>query len=177
MTSRTALIVIDMQVALFDGAHRIANVSGNVRALASRARAADVPVIYLQHCHDRYNEMMKGQPGWQIHPDVGRVDGDLVVEKTASDSFYRTSLHDTLQGLGVTKLAVTGMQTEFCVDATCRAALSHGYDVMLVSDGHTTADSLLPAQQIIDYHNFLLPRLAHPTHSLRCAPGAEIEFR
>ena len=66
-----------------------------------------------------------------------------MIGKTASDSFYRTSLEDELRRLGTTQLIVTGMQTEFCVDTTCRRALSLGFDVTLVSDAHTTKDALV----------------------------------
>lgn len=53
---------------------------------------------------------------------------------------------------------ITGAATDYCVDATARSALSHGLDVILVSDGHAPAaesdpDSGLTAEQIIAHHN------------------------
>jgi len=58
---------------------------------------------------------------------------------------------------GIKKLVITGLQTEYCVDTTCRRAYSLGYDVVLVKDAHSTWDSGdLSAQQIIDHHNNVL---------------------
>jgi hypothetical protein len=68
----------------------------------------------------------------------------------ASDSFHQTPLLDELRRLGVTHLVVTGMQTEFCVDTTCRRAISLGYSV--------------------------LPRLAHPSHRVVVRPSREVSF-
>jgi nicotinamidase-related amidase len=51
-------------------------------------------------------------------------------------------------------LVVAGIQTEYCVDTTCRRAYSLGYDVTLVQDGHSTWDTPdLCAPQIIAHHN------------------------
>ena len=68
------------------------------------------------------------------------------------------------------------MQTELCVDTTCRRAISLGFDVTLVSDGHTTIDGDLPAESIIGHHNAVLPRLAHPSHRVLVRPGSEVSF-
>ena len=47
-----------------------------------------------------------------------------------------------------------GLQTEFCVDTTCRRGSLLGYKIQLVKDGHGTWNSdILSAQQIIDHHN------------------------
>jgi nicotinamidase-related amidase len=47
--------------------------------------------------------------------------------------------------------------TQYCVDTTCRRAVSLGYDVTLVADAHTTADSgTFTVEQIVDHHNALL---------------------
>ncbi len=54
--------------------------------------------------------------------------------------------------MGIHRLVITGMQTDFCVNASSRGALKLGYDVTLVSDAHTTGDTPT-TQQIIDDHN------------------------
>ena len=77
---------------------------------------------------------------------------------------------------GSAHLVVTGMQTEFCVDTTCRRAISLGLNVTLVSDAHTTIDAAFPAEQIIRHHNTVLPRLAHPSHHITVRPSREVTF-
>lgn len=174
--SRTALLIIDVQVALMDGAWRADEVLANIAALLVRARAAGAPVVFLQHNHRSFKPMMRGEPGWANHPRVAPWPGDLIIEKTASDGFLDTSLQQDLDRLGVTALVVTGAQTEFCVDATCRAALSRGFDVLLVADAHTTGDAIIPAETIIRHHNHALANLAHPQRSIAVVASAEALF-
>jgi nicotinamidase-related amidase len=59
--------------------------------------------------------------------------------------------------MGIKNLVIVGVQTEFCVDTTCRTAFSLGYKNILVSDGHSTFDSpILTAAQIIEHHNGII---------------------
>ena len=86
-----------------------------------------------------------------------------MVHKSSSDAFLETNLADVLSELEVDRLVMAGMQSEFCVDATARAAASRGFDVVLVADGHTTGDTdELSAQQIIAHHNYALENLEPP---------------
>ena len=174
--SSTALLIIDVQIAVVGGAYREAETLDRIADMAARARAAGAPVIYLQHCHDRYAPMTKGAEGWAIHPAVAPEPRDIVVEKAASDGFYQTDLAAELEQLGVRRIVVCGLQTEFCVDATTRAALSRGYDVILAADAHTTGDAVTPAQTTIDHHNYALGNLAHPHHRVEVRPSAQVSF-
>ena len=174
--STTALLIVDVQIAIVGGAYRETEILAQIADMAARARAAGAPVIYLQHCHDRYAPMMQGAEGWEIHPAVAPEHADIVVEKTASDGFYQTVLAAELERLGVQRLVVCGLQTEFCVDATTRAALSRGYDVILAADAHTTGDGVTSAQTTIDHHNYALGNLAHPHHRVDVRPSAQVSF-
>ena len=90
-------------------------------------------------------------------PSTSPVKGDIVVQKQFPDAFQNTILHEELQEREVKKLYITGLQTEYCTDTTCRRAFSLGYEVVLVEDAHGTGDSsLLKAEQIIDHHNQVL---------------------
>ena len=172
----SALLIIDVQNAIVDGAYRAEAMLDVLGALATKARQAEAPVVYLQHNSASYPPMAKGAPGWEIHPAVAPLAGDLVIHKTASDGFCQTDLQDQLDRLGVTRLMVGGLQTEFCVDATCRAALSRGFEVTLAADGHSTGDAVTPAKTTIAHHNYVLANLAHPDRNIRVQPGEEIGF-
>jgi len=173
---KTALLVIDMQVALVEGTWNADQVLSAIADLQCRAREFGAPVVFLQHNHIRYEPMMKGAPTWSIHPRVAPIVGDIVVEKTASDGFLDTVLQSELERLGVSRLIVTGMQTEFCVDATCRAALSRGFEVVLAADAHTTSDAVTPAETTIRHHNYALANLAHPKRSIAVVNSIASEF-
>ena len=143
--------------------------------LATRVRAAGTPVIYLQH-EEPGTRMARGEPGWEIHPAVAPAPGEAVIGKRASDGFYRTSLAAELTRIGATRLLVCGAQTEFCVDATVRAALSAGFDVTLIGDAHTTGEGVITAADAVAHHNRTLGWLAHPDHKVTVKLAAEVTF-
>jgi nicotinamidase-related amidase len=117
---------------------------------------------------------MKGGAGWEVHPDLDQQPNDVFIEKRASDAFYQTPLQAQLEEFGMSRVIVTGKQTEYCVDTTCRSALSKDFDVLLIADGHTTGASHLSARGIIEHHNTILTNLAHPNASLRLIPAVEL---
>ena len=173
--SKTALLVIDVQSALVASADQGSDVVAVIRRLIERARGSGTPVIYLQHCHATYQPMMKGAAGWHIHADVAPEPGEMVIEKTASDAFYQTSLQTELERLAVERLIICGLQTEFCVDTTCRAAFSRGFEVVLAADAHTTTDAVMSARIVVQHHNHALANLAHPQRRIAVAPSAEVD--
>jgi len=171
---KTALLVIDVQSGLTGGAHNEISVLSNINELISITRAGNGLVVFVQHCHTTFEPLMKGNPGWQLHPSLHKEKDDLVIEKTASDSFYETALDIELAARNVDHVMVAGLQTEYCVDTTCRSALSRHYSVTLISDAHTTGDSHLPAAEIIDHHNRVLKNLAHPAGNIEVKATSEI---
>lgn len=163
-----------MQIGLLDGAHDEERVVAAVAALLERARAARLPVVHVQHDHVKYEPLMPGRPTWQIVPQLAPRAGEPVVHKQSSDAFYGTELASVLEAAGVSEIIVTGMQTEFCVDSTVRAASSRGFDVILVADGHTTGDTDLSAAEIIAHHNKTLGNLAQVDHPVRVSAACEL---
>jgi nicotinamidase-related amidase len=157
----TALLVIDVQTALCTGewaAFDIDRVVERINGVARRARAANAPVILVQHEDD--GPLRHGTDGWSLYAPLAVDGGDLRVRKTASDAFHGTELQQRLGERGVTGLIVCGLQSDFCVDTTVRKALSLGYPVQLVADGHSTCDNgLLTAAQIIAHHTLTLTHL------------------
>jgi nicotinamidase-related amidase len=124
------------------------------KALITWAREAGVPVVYIQHCGPEGAIDEPGEPGWEIHPAICPVEGETIIQKRHPDAFQDTELQNELELKGAKKLVLAGIQTEYCVDTTCRRAFSLGYEVILVQDGHSTWDSNhLSAQQIIAHHN------------------------
>jgi nicotinamidase-related amidase len=161
MKSNTALLVIDVQIGIIDDPmYPIYEASGllaKIRSLIDKAHATNTPVIYIQHTEGDEEVLGEGQPGWFIHPDITPKTKDRVVMKSTPDAFHKTGLLKVLTELEIETLVVCGVQTEFCVDTTCRRAFSMGYKTILVKDAHSTADSAsLLAPQIITHHNQVL---------------------
>ncbi|MYW65603.1 isochorismatase family protein [Streptomyces sp. SID8379] len=180
MDHRAALLVIDMQNALTPIMHRPAATVAAIAGLRSRARAAGVPVVTVQH---RGAGLEPGTDGWRVVAELDPAPGEPVVAKTTADAFLRTDLDATLRAHGVTEVLVTGFATENCVETTARQALSHGYDLVLVADGHTTSvrpdpdtTDFAPADRSIAHHNEIYRHIDFPDRSVRVLPAARVDF-
>lgn len=157
---KQALLIIDVQNCMFNPAapvHNHEQLLITLQSLIGRARVAQTPVIYVQHNGPDGAPHAPGAPGWQIHPAIAPQPGELIVQKSTPDSFYETTLKAELAARGVEQLIMAGIQTDYCVDTTCRRAASEGYKVTLAQDAHSTwGDGDLSAAQIIDHHNRVL---------------------
>ena len=163
MTEKQALVVIDVQQGLCEGpgvAYRTDELIERINALSAGARAAGVPVIFVQH-EGRDGYLAHQSREWQLPAALQTHPGDTFIRKTTPDAFLRTDLQERLAALGVTRLVVCGMHTEFCIDTTTRRALALGYPVTLVADGHTSAgNAALSAPQVIAHHNATLTNIS-----------------
>ena len=141
MNSLQALVIVDAQVNMFDekfsvfDGDRIINVLAN---LIDKARAEDVPVIYVRNNGDEGEPDEPGTLGWEIHPSITPQSDDIVIDKQGPDAFDKTNLEKILKKQRISNLVIAGMQTEMCVASSSRRAVDLGYKVILVEDGHST---------------------------------------
>ena len=133
----TALLVVDVQNSVMSGAYNRDQVIGNIAALVDKARAEQVPIVWVQHSSD---QMPEGSEGWRYVPELVQADAEPVVHKKYGDSFEETELESVLAARGVGRLIVAGAQTDACIRSTLHGALVRGYDATLVDDAHTTED-------------------------------------
>ena len=136
--NRSALLVIDVQVGVVAQAFERDRVVANVAALVDRARAEQVPVVWVAHSDEEGLPM--GSPQWDYVAELERDPSEPLVHKTYADSFEDTDLDDVLSSLGVGSLVVAGAQTDECIRSTLHGAIVRGYDATLVADAHTTED-------------------------------------
>jgi nicotinamidase-related amidase len=133
----TALLVIDVQNGVLGAAHDRDQVVARIAGVVAKARAAGVPVVWVQHNSD---ELPKDTEPWQIVPELVRDDAEPLVQKYHGDSFEGTDLEAILAGLGAGRLLLAGAQTDACIRSTLHGALTRGYDTILIADAHTTED-------------------------------------
>lgn len=179
MAGNTALVVIDVQQGLIEGFESDwQTVLPAIGKAVAQAHDRRIPVVFVQHSGQAISHPLhRNQPGWALHPGLDVRLDDLRVEKTWSDAFRDTNLDALLRALAVSSLTVVGAQTEYCVDTTVRRALSLGYDVQLVADGHTTSENgLLDREQIIAHHNQTLANLATDGSVLSLVLAANVDF-
>jgi nicotinamidase-related amidase len=134
----TALLVIDVQNGVVAGAYNRDGVIANIALLVDKARAANVPVVWVQHSAD---DMVEGSEGWQYVPELTQDGTEPVVHKRYGDSFDDTDLEAVLAERKVGHLIIAGAETDACIRSTLHGAVVRGYDATLVADAHTTNDS------------------------------------
>ena len=104
--------------------------------------------------------------------------GIAEIVKSFCDSFMETHLDEILRSKKISKLVVGGMQSDFCVDTTCRQAATLGYDVLLVADAHSTLDhEHLKAAQIVAHHNRILRNLDSAKGRVRVLETENVSFK
>jgi nicotinamidase-related amidase len=158
---KSALLIIDTQVGLFQGLYQPKQFLQNVKTLIIRARATNVPIIYIQD--DDIGGV--GSEEWQVHPDIAPLSHDIRIQKLAADSFHDSSLQQELESRHITHVIICGLKTQFCIDITSRAAALRGYHVTLVSDAHSTSGTkLFNAADVIAYHNAILDGIYSAAH-------------
>ena len=108
----TALLVIDVQNGVVEGAHERDDVVDTIGQLVERARASDVPVVWVQHSDEGLEQ---GSEAWQIVSVLTPAKSEPLIEKHYGDSFEDTPLEAVLSELGVGRLLVAGAQTEMCI--------------------------------------------------------------
>lgn len=167
---KTALLVIDVQKGLFlEKPWDAASVLAKIEGLLLAARGAGAAVIFVRDS--------RVQPDGALHEKLKASVGEPIVEKRFCDAFLETRLHSLLEERDIERLVVVGLQSEYCVDTTCRRAASLGYKVTLVSDAHTTFDStLLEAEQIVAHHNMILSNFPAGAGCVSTVPAAQVRF-
>lgn len=176
---RGVLVVVDVQVGVMAEAWEADRVVGNVARAVERARAADVPVVWVQHAGD---ELPYGSPEWQLVPQLVPADGEPVIQKQHNSSFELTELDAELAKLGATHVALAGASTNWCVRATAYGALERGYDLTLIKDAHTT-DNLelgdgvvIEAPSVINDLNTVMTWISYPGRTNDVATADAVDF-
>lgn len=173
----TALVVVDVQNGVVADAFDRDAVIANIGALVAKARADDVPIVWVQHAG---GELAPGSDAWQYVPELVLGDAEPIVHKHYGDSFEDTDLEALLAARGVGNLVVAGAQTDACVRSTLHGAFVRGYDVTLVSDGHTTSDfseyGAPPPDKVIAHTNLCWQMQRAPGRSGYTVATADVTF-
>jgi nicotinamidase-related amidase len=174
----TALIIVDVQQDVVAQAHARDAVVANINLLVAKARAAGVPVIWVQHSDD---DLVRGTDGWELMPELHPAPNDVRIDKAYGDAFEDTVLAERLAELRVGRLFVAGAETDACIRSTIHGAFTRGYDVILVSDAHTTGDKTErgapePAK-VIAHTNLYWTYHTGPGRSAGVAKTADVDFQ
>ena len=157
-----ALLIIDMQRGSFKSTKRFHSkkVIKNINKLSITFRKTNDKVVFVQHDGSKENNFIPGTEDWGILPQLIQDKADKYISKIANDSFYNSELDDYLKKQKITEIYITGCATDYCVNATVHSALVKDYNIIIVSDGHTTANrQMIKAKKLIKFHNWLWQNL------------------
>jgi nicotinamidase-related amidase len=173
----TALLVIDVQNGVVEGAHERTAVVANIGNLVDKARREGIPVVWVQHSDAG---LARGSDEWRIVAELAPGDAEPLVEKNYGDSFEDTTLESVLSDLGVGRLVVVGAQTGACIRSTLHGAFVRGYDATLVSDAHTTEDlsawGAPPPVQVIAHTNLYWKDQTAPGRTAGTVATKDVDF-
>ncbi len=173
----TALLVVDVQNGVVEGAHERDVVVANIGILVDRARRERVPVVWVRHSDE---QLSTGTNDWRIVSELTPSDAESLIEKNYGDSFENTTLETVLSDLGVGRLIIVGAQTDACIRSTLHGALVRGYDASLVSDAHTTEDQTAwgapPPDQVIANTNLYWNYQTAPGRTAGTVATKDVEF-
>jgi nicotinamidase-related amidase len=177
--NKAVLLVVDVQVGVMDEAWDSVRIIKNVARAVERARAEDVPVIWVQHSDE---ELPHGSPQWQWVPELEPAEDEIQIDKGFNSSFEQTDLEEELDTLGATHIALAGAATNWCIRATAYGALDLGYDLTLIEDAHTTGSmeldngTTIEASNIIDELNICMTWVSYPGLRNGTASAEKVDF-
>ncbi len=172
--ANSAVLMIDTQLEYVSGRMVCDGIEAALEQggkLLAKVRAADRPVIHIQHRGASGGLFDPDTDNFLIAPQVTPEGDEPVINKALPNAFAGTDLETVFRGLGCDSLIIAGFMTHMCVSSTARAALDLGIPCTVVADACATRD--LPDAQGVVVRGRDLHRIELIALSDRFCPIAE----
>ncbi|MFZ9332796.1 MAG: cysteine hydrolase family protein [Ilumatobacteraceae bacterium] len=149
----TALLLIDVQVGVDvlshwggpTGRRNNPDAENKMLQLLAAWRVAKLQVAFTRHdSREAASPLKFSLPTGAQKPGFEPVAGEIVVEKDVNSGFIGTDLEIQLRRAKISRLAIVGFFTNFCVETTTRMAGNLGFDTYLVEDCCSTSNRVGP---------------------------------
>lgn len=150
----TLLIVDTQKLIMNEKVYRFSALVDGIKALIKAARANGTEVVYVRHDDGAGEALTKGTEGYEIYEEFAPLPDEKVFDKTVNSPFRDSGLLEYLKGKGETEIIVTGLQTDYCIDATVKCGFEHGFGVIVPEGCNSTVDNdYMTAEQTYRYYN------------------------
>ena len=151
-----ALMVIDMQEGLVkDHPYNERKVIENIKKLLKTARENNLEIVYVRHDDGQGTDLAYGTDAWQVYSEIKPEKGEYIVEKTYNSAFHKTDLREYLNSKNIDTVILTGMQTEYCIDATLKSAFDYEYEIIIPEETNTTFDNeYMTGGNLYEFYNY-----------------------
>lgn len=149
------LLVIDAQKAITnEKLYKFETFVSNVKMLIKNARDNNVEVIYVRHDDGPDSVLAKGNEGFDIYEGFKPDNAEKIFDKSVNSPFKDSKLLEYLKAKGEKELIITGLQTDYCIDAAVKCGFEHGFHIIVPAHANTTFDNrFLTAEKSYEYYN------------------------
>ena len=149
------LLVIDVQKGIVDDElYNYENFIKNLQNLIYECRKRKIEVVYVQHDEGTGSGLSVGDEGYEIADEFAPKEGEKSFRKTVNSAFSNKELTKYLEEKGEKTLIISGLLTNYCIDATVKSAFDRGYQVLIPEGCNTTfPNNYMDGETTYNYYN------------------------